>query len=314
MNMTIELTAPDISAYRHGGTGIDFVHRFEAARPGPHVMVSAIVHGNELCGVGTLDRLLRERLRPQCGTLTLAFANVAAYQRFDPSAPDESRKVDEDFNRVWDRSRLDGSEHSTELERARSLRHALDEVDFLLDLHSMQHPTAPLVLCGPTAKGQALARAIGYPGYVVIDAGHAAGRRMRDYAGFSDEHSPKNALLIECGQHWERSSQVVSDQMTLRFLDHFGMLDAAWQAQIVADDRAAPQKVIEITDAVTVGSERFSFVGPFTGMEVLASAGTLLARDGDQEIRTPHDDCVLIMPSRRLLPGLTAVRLGRFVD
>ena len=27
----------------------------------------------------------------------------------------------------------------------------------------------------------------------------------------------------------------------------------------------------------------------------------------------PYDDCVLVMPSRRLGPGLTAVRLGRFV-
>ena len=47
---------------------------------------------------------------------------------------------------------------------------------------------------------------------------------------------------------------------------------------------------------------------------MIARQGTLIAHDGDQPIRTPYDDCVLIMPSRRLGPGLTAVRLGRFVD
>jgi hypothetical protein len=31
-------------------------------------------------------------------------------------------------------------------------------------------------------------------------------------------------------------------------------------------------------------------------------------------VRTPYDDCILIMPSRRLAPGLTAVRLGRLVS
>jgi hypothetical protein len=31
-------------------------------------------------------------------------------------------------------------------------------------------------------------------------------------------------------------------------------------------------------------------------------------------VRTPYDECVLIMPSRRLLPGQTAVRLGRYLD
>jgi len=42
------------------------------------------------------------------------------------------------------------------------------------------------------------------------------------------------------------------------------------------------------------------------------SAGTLLGADGGREIRTPYPDCVLIMPSRRLIPGQTAVRLGRY--
>lgn len=314
MTATIELSAPDLSAYRQGNTGIDYVHSFKAKRPGPHVMISAVVHGNELCGALTLDFLLRERVRPTHGTLTLAFANVAAFHRFDPSAPTESRKVDEDFNRVWHAARLDSDARSTELSRARVLRPILDEVDYLLDIHSMQHPTEPLVLCGPTAKGRGLARAIGYPGYVVADEGHAAGRRMRDYAAFADEASPKNALLIECGQHWARSSRDVSDEMALRFLQHFELVDPAWLARYLKPAAPAPQKVIAITDAITVETKQFSFVQPFVGMEVLPAAGTLLARDGEREVRTPYDHCVLIMPSRRLDVGSTAVRLGRFVD
>jgi len=44
------------------------------------------------------------------------------------------------------------------------------------------------------------------------------------------------------------------------------------------------------------------------------AAGTLLARDGAREIRTPYDDCVLVMPTRRPRRGETAVRLGRRVS
>jgi hypothetical protein len=40
----------------------------------------------------------------------------------------------------------------------------------------------------------------------------------------------------------------------------------------------------------------------------------VIAHDGSTPIRTPYDDCILIMPSRRLASGLTAVRLGHFVD
>ena len=39
----------------------------------------------------------------------------------------------------------------------------------------------------------------------------------------------------------------------------------------------------------------------------------LIVTDGDREVRTPYDDCVLVMPSKRLYRGQTAVRLGRFV-
>lgn len=49
-------------------------------------------------------------------------------------------------------------------------------------------------------------------------------------------------------------------------------------------------------------------------MEALADAGTLLARDGEWEVRTAYDDGVLIMPSRRLTVGSTAVRLERFLN
>ena len=55
----IEIDAPDISAYRAGNTGVDYVTTFDSGRAGPHVMVSAVVHGNELCGAVVLDWLLR---------------------------------------------------------------------------------------------------------------------------------------------------------------------------------------------------------------------------------------------------------------
>ncbi|MBT5943731.1 MAG: hypothetical protein HOG93_03815, partial [Rhodospirillaceae bacterium] len=53
------------------------------------------------------------------------------------------------------------------------------------------------------------------------------------------------------------------------------------------------------------------FVEPFVGMEVIAGRDTVIAHDGVDPIRTPYDDCVLIMPSRRLVAGQTAVRFGR---
>jgi predicted deacylase len=311
----IELTPPDISAYA-GNTEIPFVTRFDSGRPGPHVLVNALTHGNEICGAIALDQLLRAGVRPRRGTLTLAFDNVAAYREFDPRYPIASRFVDEDFNRLWAPATLDGPRRSVELERARVLRPVVDAADFLLDLHSMQYATAPLMLAGLLPRSRELARAVGIPELVMCDKGHAAGPRMRDYGGFGDPASTKTALLIECGQHWERRAAEVATDVMLRFLIALGCVTSEDVAALGGPDFAARprQRVIEVTEAVTIAGERFDFAGEFRGLEVLAAKGTLIGRDDGREVRTPYDNCVLIMPSRRLVRGQTAVRLGRYVD
>ena len=316
LTYTVELTPPDIEPYRAGNSGIDYVTTLIATAPGPHVLVTALTHGNEICGAIALDKLFRAGVRPRRGRLTLAFDNVAAYREFDSRYPIASRYVDEDFNRLWSPATLDGSRRSVELDRARALRPIVDAADFMLDLHSMQYATAPLMLAGLLPRSRELARQVGIPELIMCDAGHAAGPRMRDYAGFGDPDSPKTALLIECGQHWERRAAEVAIDVTLRFLIAVGCVAPEDVAALGGPDFAAQprQRVIEVTEAVTINGERFDFAGDFRGLEVLAEKGSLIGRDDGREVLTPYDNCVLIMPSRRLVKGQTAVRLGRFVE
>ena len=262
--------------------------------------VNALVHGNEVCGAIAADWLLRELaagLRPVRGTLSVAFANVDAYQSFDANKPFDSRCVEEDFNRLWDEATLDGNRDSRELRRARELRPFYDTVDHLLDLHSMLEPAPPISLAGDTAKGLALARAIGAPEHILVDSGHAAGKRLRDYAGFGDQSSPKSAVLIECGQHWERAVGDVAKQVTLRFLKHFDVLDSGWIDRHL--DRAAgasSQRVVDISTVVTHTQPTFRWIRPVRGLEVVTEAGTLIAMDGERDVRTPHANSVMVMP------------------
>jgi predicted deacylase len=306
----IELTPPDISAYRAGNTGIDYVTSFDSGRPGPHVLVNALTHGNEICGAIALDQLFRAGPHPVRGKLTLSFANVDAYLNFDPANPTAARYLDEDFNRLWDEATLDGARHSAELARARQLRPLIDTVDLLLDIHSMQHETEALMLTGLAQKSVDLAHRVGVPQLVVRDAGHVAGRRLRDYHGFGDPAAPQTALLVECGQHWQRRAAEVAIDTAWRFLAAVGMLDDEDAARCLSP--APPQYIITVTDTVTVASDDFRFIAEYRGLEVIPQAGTVIGHDGRREIRTPYDNCVLIMPSRRLIRGQTAVRLGRF--
>jgi predicted deacylase len=316
LNYTVELVQPDIEPYRAGNTGTEYVTTFDAKEPGPHVVVAALTHGNEICGAIALDRLLRAAVRPRRGRLTLMFNNVAAYREFDARYPIASRYVDEDFNRLWNPATLDGPRQSIELARARALRPIVDAADLLLDLHSMQYATAPLMLAGLLERSRELAHRVGIPELIMCDVGHSAGPRMRDYGGFGDPASTKTALLIECGQHWENRSAEVATDVTLRFLIAAGSVHIEDVAAIGGPDfNARPrQRVIEVTEAVTISGDRFDFAGDYRGLEVLREKGTLIGHDGEREVRTPYDNCILIMPSRRLVKGQTAVRLGRYVD
>ena len=310
-----ELLPPDIGRWKDGGTAVEWVHVFDSGRPGLNVMVQALTHGNEICGAIALDWLLAERFRPRRGSLTVAFANVAAYARFDARDPFPSRLVDEDYNRVWSDATLFGAGDTVELRRARELRPFVDVADRILDIHSMSEPCRPLMVCGTVEKNVAFARELGVPADLLIDTGHPAGLRMVERGGFGDPQSPKLALLIECGQHWERDAASVAIDTLVRFLGLTGLADAEWVEANVRLPLPPKQRLVRVTEPVVARSADFRFLVPTVGLSVIPRAGTPIAQDGEHVWVTPYDDAVLVMPgTHNLKPGGTAVRLGRFAN
>ena len=309
----IEISPPEIAPYKTGNTGVDYVHVLDSGKPGPNVMVQALTHGNEFCGAIALKILFDEKIRPAKGKLTLAFANVAAFARFDFNDPDRSRYIDEDYNRVWGDDKLLGPLDSAELRRARELRPFVDAADYLLDLHSMHEPCRPIMVCAKSEKSAAFARRVGVPADLLIDTGHPAGLRMIERGAFNDPASPKTAVLIECGQHWEKSAADVAVDTLFRFLAATGAVDASICKSHFRLDPPAVQKTVRVTEAVVAKSKGLRFPYLFKGLEVIRQAGTVVATDGETTWKTPYDDCVMVMPSlAHVKPGTTVLRLGRY--
>ena len=308
-NPPIEFDFPELRKWEKGAA--PYIHVFESGAPGPTVMVCALTHGNEVSGAVVVDALLAKGLRPRKGTLILGFNNIDAYHSFDPRTPFKSRMIDEDFNRTW--GRLDQPANTAETRRAQVVKPFVERADLLLDLHSMHDDGVPLMLAGPLAKGAELAKKVGTPVDIIADAGHAAGMRMRDYGGFGDPKSPKNALLIETGQHWRASSVKVAKDVTARFLVASGIVEPGDLPADWKQPAPARQRVVEVTHAVATKRGNFTPARHFEGQEVIAKAGTVLGHDDGEPVTTPYDDCVLVMPSsnRPLRPGVTVVRLGR---
>lgn len=305
----IELTPKDLSAYRVGNRGVDYVHTLDSGRPGPHVIVNALTHGNEFCGMVAVTHLFERKIQPLRGKLTLVFANVDAYHRFDPGKPFESRFVERDFNRVWDADTLEGPDATVDVKRARALRHIYAEADALLDLHSTSYAVPPMLIHEPHAKLEPLARHLHSPlHHVILPGVKHPGRPLIQYAAFGDPQAAPVALVVECGQHFARTSGDVAIAVTMRFLDYFGLIPADLAAQYAPE--AGKPKRYEVTDVLVAKTDHFTFAAPFVGFEDLPG-GTLIATDGDEEIRAPAEGCTLIMPARRIIKGRDVVSFAR---
>jgi predicted deacylase len=309
-----ELPSPDLGQWRAGNTGVEGVWQFQGAQPGPQVMISALVHGNELCGAWAVLGLLQSGLRPQRGGLTLAFCNLAAFDRFDPAHFDGSRFVDEDLNRQWIPERL-AAANTLERRRAAALRPFVEAADWLLDLHSMHEGGPPLLLAGVQPRNLNLARRLGSPGHIVIDTGHQDGVRMRDFGRFGElQDNGTHSLLIECGFHGDPASKLVAQDACWRFLQASGALDDAGLSAYLPGWLQPPapiQWVLEVTDAVVARGDSFRFAQTFVGLDVVKKAGTVIGWNDGDPVSTPYDDCVLVMPStRQARAGVTVVRFA----
>jgi len=301
----LEVTPRDLLAYRAGNTGIDYVHRFESGRPGPHVMVNALTHGNEFCGMVAVCHLLDSGVRPKIGTLTLSFANVEAYETFDPAKPFESRLITHNLNRIWSAAPLDGSEDSVELRRARTMRPAVAAVDHILDIHSTSQDVVPFWVYPAFERNAAVARALPRPDvHLVMPAGLGSGTPLIQYDSHGRADGSGAALVVECGQHFKQATADLATEVALDFLGHFGLVDRPVLPP------SSPPRRFELLRTHVIQHQSFAFTRPVIGFETFAK-GELIATDGPLEIRAPCDDCTIFMPARAAIVGREGVYLTK---
>ena len=304
----LEVLPRDLSAYRAGNTGIDYVHRFESGQPGPHVLINALTHGNEICGMVAATHLLDQGLRPKIGTLTVSFAHVEAYEAFRQDDPFANRQIVHNLNRIWSDEWLDGPQDSPELRRARALRPVVAVADHILDIHSTSQDVVPFWVYPDYPRNGDAALAIGALGrvttHLVMPSGLGSGTPLIQHGRHGQASSNAGvAMVVECGQHFKQSAADVATATALDFLAHFGLIDAAAPAQ------RAPQRRLALLQTRMVQTPEFRFVRPLEGFETFAK-DELIATDGDAgEIRAPCDDCTVMMPARVPIVGREAVYL-----
>ncbi len=266
-----------------GNTDVPFVWSFEADRPGPHVMIAGLTHGNEPAGRAAVLRLIEEAVCPLAGRLTLALVNPAA-------AAAGRRFLDRDMNRLWRDDWLDGDGSSGEAARARELRPILAQVDVLLDLHTTAFVVRPFFVIAELAKTRALADRMALPpAQQLMPGGCVDGRHLTDYGRFADPDDPAVAVTVECGTHDAPASAAVAYDVARRFLEVAGGHGPP-RLNVPIERFRTKEPCIALTDSFVLRVPTTGFVGVRKGEAVAMDGGRPVVAPAGLVIVSPRPD------------------------
>lgn len=273
---------------------------------GPTVVFVGGLHGNEPAGVSAMEKVaagLRNispgRLR---GRFVAVAGNLAALSR-------KVRYVDEDLNRIWDPSRIEGissngqPEEGTSVEALEQLAiiHQFREIFdgatgrvFVFDLHTTSSRSRPFVNIADTLSNRRFAR--GFPVPIILGIEEQLDCTLLNYINTLGHI----AVGFEGGQHDAESAVDNHEAFIWRCLVLAGMADKSDVEQydrcFDTLERAAEgiKGFFEIRERYHVeDGARFSMLPGFESFQRIRR-GQLLARDQQNEILAPSNGRILM--------------------
>jgi predicted deacylase len=297
-------------------------HRFAALRPGPKLIVTGAVHGNETAGTRGIERVIGEIER---GEIDIVRGSVTFVPVCNPMAYREKRRMGErNLNR---RLMPTATPQDYEDRLGRVLCPLLAEHEVLLDLHSFRSPGRPFVMRGPAdndgalepfahaaaeaqlaahvgvgrvvegwmqayADGVARRRARGLtPGAVHEDPSYGVGTTewMRSQGGYG--------VTLECGQHDDPAAPDVAHHAIRQTLALLGIAEG-----IALQPPTAPFECLRLVEVIDRFDAADRFVKTWTSFDALREGEPIAVRADGTELCAPRDGFI-VFPDVGALPG-----------
>ena len=302
-------------------TGHLRIHRFTALEPGPRLIVTGAVHGNETAGTRGIERVLGEIER---GEVSIVRGAVTFVPVTNPLAYAKGQRFgDRNLNR---RLLPIACPRDNEDRIANVLCPLLAEHDVLLDLHSFRSVGQPFALRGPADNSGTLepfahekdeARLCAHLGVTrVVDgwmeayaAGVARRRQLRLTPDAVNEDPAYGigtteymrsvggyAVTLECGQHEDPAGPAVARHAIRQTLALLGIADLPL---------APPQGPFECLTLATVTDRHAAgdrFVRAWTSFDPLADGELIALRADGAEVRAAEAGRI-VFPDHAALPG-----------
>jgi len=295
------------------------IHRFDAWRPGPRLLVLGAVHGNETCGTTAIHRLLAAL---DTGDLTIERGVLTLVPVTNPVAfANRRREGDRNLNRDL---RPTPMPRDAEDRIANRLCPLLADHDVLLDLHSFHSPGEPFVMIGPpdndgplepfghAALEARLAAHLGpvrvVEGWLETYAAGAARRLERGLAGAvadprwgvgTTEYMRSNGgcgVTLECGRHDDPAAPDVALHAIGQALALLGLSGRPPQPPPAAHEVL---RLVEVVDRLHPDDR---FVEPWSSFAPVRAGQPIGVRHDGALVRAPADGRV-VFPHPGAMPG-----------
>lgn len=242
------------------------------------LLVTGLIHGNEVIGIEIINRLLRgfvngRELRLNVGFLLCNLEAARAGERF----------IESDLNRSFCVSDI----KTLEQRRAVQISQVIDRADFILDLHQTIGPTlTPFFVIQHKHDLIQIAHQL-LPDFPIITFGDKgfskSGKTLLEYAALQGA----KALVIECGQ--KGFSEELSEKIEKGCLDLIELL----KNRIIKKPERI--EVLELVSSITNVDGQTHLVPGLISYAPM-KAGQILAYNGETPVLAPFDGRV-IFPS-----------------
>lgn len=301
----------DLTPYAAGNCGIPYAYHFDSGKPGPHVMISGLSHGNEPGGREAVTRLIDLGLTPQIGKLSLVLLNVAAHEASNGVDPYGRRFVEQDFNRVWDKALLASDADSLELRRARQVQPLVDTVDVLLDIHATPYEAVPYFVQKPGSKGVDLADRLGLPRTrIFFEQGSAHSPTITNYGQFADPNSSAVAVSLETGLFFAKTSADCALSSAVRLLRLYGLIEPGDLKDLITWHDPGPLRKVRVLTPEIVTTTDISLLFRPADFRPYRM-GEIVAYDHDRPIAAPFEGAVPMWVKQTFEANVQAFMWGR---
>ncbi len=301
-------------------------HRIAGLEPGPRLIVTGAVHGNETAGTKGIRRALHDI---DSGDIEIVRGSVTFVPVCNPLAYNHMRR--EGGRNLNRRLQPTATPQDNEDRIAGVLCKWLAEHDVLLDLHSFRSPGRPFVMRGPAnncgtlepfahaAAEAQLAMHVGpsriVEGWMTAYAGGVARRRAQGLTPGAVHEDPSYGvgtteymrsqgangqggygITLECGQHDDPEGQDVAYTAIRQTLALLGL------ACIPLAPPARPFECLVLAEVVDRHAEGDRFAKAWTSFDPLAAGELIAVRADGSELRAPEAGYI-VFPDVSSLPG-----------